>query len=175
MAHGVLIQSSVQSKNIDSLNRRAKASIDLDNGNVVALNGSSNVYGEGQVYNVIAPTSASPTDLWMVSEPEVVLTAGKYKGLDPDPRNFYITAGDIFSINKIKKFDLIRLTDDNFSNASSVGTFVNIVNGSVKFAWAASSSSATIGKLVDVESLPISSGAPGQNRVTTYKIEILAE
>ena len=175
MAHGVLIQSSVTSKNVDSLNRRAKGAIDLDNGNVVALNGVSTVYGEGEVWNVIAPATATTVGLWMISEPEVVLTAGKYKGLDPDPRNFYVIAGDIFSISKLKKNDLVRLTDANFSNASTVGTFVNVTAGSTQLAWAATSSAATIAQLVTIVPLSIPTGTPGNNRVTTYKIEIIAE
>jgi len=172
--HGILIQSNVASKNIDSLNRRAKSALDLDNGNVVALNGVSVVYGEGLVWNAIAPASALPAGLWMVSEPEVVMTAG-YKGLDPDPRHFYNVAGTILTINKTRKNDLVRLTDENFSNASSVGTFVNVTSGSAILAFAAISTAATIGYVVDVEPLSIAMGTPGNSRVNTYKIEIIAE
>lgn len=173
--HGVLIQSSVISKNVDALNRRAKGTVDLDNGNIVNLNGVSTVAGEGEVWNAIAPTSATTVNLWMVSEPEVVMTAGKYKGLDPDPRNFYVASGDVFSISKLKKNDVIRLTDANFSNASTVGTFVNVTSGSTQLTWAATSSVATVGQLVTTQPLAIPTGTPGNNRVTTYKIEIIAE
>ena len=53
MAYGVLIESMIQAKNIDALNRSVKAEIDVDGGNLIALT---------------APTKQGD-DVWVASAP----------------------------------------------------------------------------------------------------------
>lgn len=175
-AHGIMIPSKVMAKNIDSLVRSAKASVDLDNGNLVLLNaGVSATADEKEVFTAATPNSATPTDLWMVGEPEVVMTDAKYKGLDPDPRNFYTPAGTLFTAFKVKKFDVVRLTLPNFTGDRTTETYANVASGSVKLAWASASTTATMFKLLEVVNIPIAGGAPGSNRVTAYRLEAIAE
>ena len=44
----------------------------------------------------------------MAAEPEVVLTDEKYKGLDPDIRNFYNVSGTVYSAFKPQVGDIIE-------------------------------------------------------------------
>jgi hypothetical protein len=175
--HAVLIPNAVQAKDIDALNRSAKCSVsNLDNGNVVRLGtGVSSTSGEREVFLAATPNASAPTGLWMVGEPEVVITNAQYKGLDPDPRNFYNTAGDVFTVFKPKKYDIITLTADAFSNSRTTETYVDVASGYHTLAWASSSTSATMFKLLETTTIPISSGAPGSNRVTAYRLECIDE
>lgn len=174
MAHAIMIPSLVAAKNIDTLNRSFVCAVALDNGNVINLSGTPSVAGEGEVWTASTPTAATPTGLWMVGEPEVVLTNAQYKGLDPDPRNFFVAANTVATCFKIKKYDLIRLTADAFANSRTSENYVN-VQASGKLAWASSSTAATLFQLIEVTNIPLSSGAPGSNRVTAYRLEAITE
>ena len=177
MSHAILVQNSVMSKDIDSLVRSAKCSAsNLDNGNVVYFgNGVSSTSGEREVWLASTPTSASPTDLWMVAEPELVMTNAQYKGLDPDVRNFYIVAGDVFTAFKPKKFDVITVTADAFSGTRTTETFANVASGAYTLAWASTSTSATMFKLIETTTIALPAGSPGNGRVTAYRLECIAE
>ena len=75
---------------------------------------------------------------------------------------------------KIKKYDLIRLTADAFTNSRTTENYVN-VQASGKLVWAGSSTAATLFQLIEVTNIPLSSGAPGSNRVTAYRLEAITE
>jgi len=174
MAHAIMIPSLVMAKDVDSLNRSFVATVDLDNGNVVNLGAISSTAGEGEVFVASTPTAATPTGLYMVGEPEVVMT-GSYKGLDPDVRNFYVASGTIGTCFKIKKGDIVRLSADAMSNAVSTNTFVN-VQASGKLVWASTSTSATLFKLLEAVTIPIGVGYPSQTRgVAGYRLEAITE
>lgn len=176
MAHGIMIPSYVQAKNIDALNRSFKASAALDNGNVILLS-TGIASGEKEVFAATL-NGATPvtTGLWMVGEPEVVVTAAKYKGLDPDPRNFEVASGEVGTAFKIKKYDVVELSADCFTNAVSTNTFVDVTASSGKLTFAASSTSTTVGKLLEAKYIPIGVGYPtAQGGVASYLVEFTAE
>ena len=174
MAHAIMIPSLVMAKDVDSLNRSFVATVDLDNGNVINLGAMSSTAGEGEVFVASTPTAATPTGLYMVGEPEVVMT-GVFKGLDPDVRNYYVPANTIATCFKIKKGDIVRLSADAMSNAVSTNTFVN-VQASGKLVWASTSTSATLFKLVEAVTIPIGGGAPSLTRgVAAYRLEAITE
>jgi hypothetical protein len=169
MAHGIMIPSMVQAKDVDSLNRWFKATVDLDNGNIITIGALS----AGEVFVGATPLAATPVGAYMVGEPEVVMT-GNYKGLDPDPRNFYVPANTEATCFKVKTGDIVRLTADNFSNTRSTETYAN-VQASGKLLWASASTYATLFKLVEVTAIPLSSGAPGTNSIVAYRLEAITE
>ena len=171
----VMVPSKIFAKDIDSLNRWFKSAVDLENGNIITLNGGiSNVSGEQEVWTASTPAAATDTDLWMVGEPEVVVTNAQYKGLDPDPRNFYIPAGTIGTAFKVKKFDIVRITAEGFTNTRSTEGYVGIGTTGAKLTWQASSTNAKF-RFVETTTLALPSGAPGSNRVTIYRLEAIAE
>lgn len=174
--HGVMIPSATTATKLDSLVRSAKASFDVDNGNVVLLNsGISATSGEGEVWTATKAATPVPTGLWMVGEPELVITNSQYKGLDPDPRKFYVASGEVFTVFKIKKYDVIRLIGNNFSNTRTTETYADIVAGQLTLTWSATETSATAFKLVEVTNIALSTGSPGNNRVVAYRLEAIGE
>jgi hypothetical protein len=111
----------------------------------------------------------------MVAEPEVVMTNAQYKGLDPNPQNFYIPANTVCTAFKLKKADIIKLSADAFTGARSSNTYANVSTSSFELVWAASETYATVLKYLSTENLPIAGGSPGNNRVTVYKMEVINE
>jgi hypothetical protein len=174
---GIMIPSKVAAHNIDSLVRSAKSSADLDNGNVVSLTALTGTSGEGEVWTAATPaTGATLTNLWMVGEPEVVLTDSKYKGIDPNIKAFYNVAGKVFTAFKLQLGDIVMLSADALGGTKSTNTFVVATNGTVELTWASAAVSGVSLKLLATEyvSAP-STGAIGESqRVDMYKFEVVA-
>jgi hypothetical protein len=174
MAHAIMIPSYVMAKDVDSLNRSFICPVALDNGNVITLGAMSSTAGETEVFVAATPVAATPTGLWMVGEPEVVMT-GVFKGLDPDVRNYYVPANTVGTCFKIKKYDIVRLSADAMSNAVASNHFVD-VQADGKLVWAASSTSATLFKLVEAITIPIGANQPTLVRgVAGYRLEAITE
>lgn len=81
------------------------------------------------------------TGLWMAYAPEVVVTDGKYRGINPDPRDFYTAANTIFDAFKPQVGDIVTLTDEAISGTKSTNTYIVAANGSYQLAWAATANS----------------------------------
>lgn len=139
MAYSVLIAGEIAAKNIDSLNKFGKATVDVENGHVVALGDKSNVKGENDVYNVNVPTTATlASDIfYMVNEPVNVLVNGKYSGLTDDPREFNIPAGKKFTMYKPLIGDEVVITADGLAGTKGTNTYVVPADGTTKLTWAA--------------------------------------
>ena len=112
MAYGVLIESMIQAKNIDALNRSVKAQIDVAGGGLIALTAPT-TQGD-DVW-----TAAAPSDelggLWMAYNPEVKyikVNGKKFAGLSADARDYTNIAGEVFDAFKPKVGDEIVVTID---------------------------------------------------------------
>lgn len=176
MAHNILIQNAVAAQNVDSYNRSASIASAVDNGNLVALGGYSVVAGEGEVFAATVPASGTLTNLWMVYEPEVVVTNAQYKGLDPDPRNFFIPSGKVFSVFKPQIGDIVTMTADGLAGTKSTNTFVNATDttGGLKPVWGASQTASVFSmKLLETTYISLATGAMDSQRVTAYKFEVV--
>ena len=81
MAYGVLIESMIQAKNIDALNRSVKAQIDVAGGGLLALTAPT-TQGD-DVWTAAAPATGNLGDLWIAYNPEVkyISVNGKVKYL----------------------------------------------------------------------------------------------
>jgi hypothetical protein len=174
MANGILIQSAVQAKDIDALNRAAVAAVDVQNGSVLNLTGYSTTAGESEVWAAEAPTTGNLSNLWMACSPEVVVTDGKYKGIDVDPRNFVNTAGDVFDVFKPQLGDIVLMSVDAVGGTKSTNTFVVATNAELKLQWAAAAVSGVSLELIEETTMSIGTGAIGSNKVTAYKFEVVA-
>ena len=180
MAHGILIPEAIAATNIDSYNRSVVCASALDNGNVVKLTGKSTTAGESEVFTAVEPTtSAGLTDLWMIySGDEIVVTNAQYKGLDPDPRNFFNVAGKTVSAFKPALGDTILATTDAFAGSyvpsGSVTTHVNATNssGGFKLLWGTSqTSSVQSWKVLGVKYISLATGAIDTQRIAAYELE----
>lgn len=174
MAYGICLPRKIMAQNVDSLNRSAVSASVYENGWVGYFSGRSATAGEGEVFTMVAPATAHLYDLWMAYEPEVVLTASKYKGLDPDPRNFINAIGDVFSVFKPEVGDLIELSDDAIAGTKSSNTFVVATDGAQALTWAASAVSGLSLLLVEVTYYSIGLGTIGTQRVATSLFEVVA-
>lgn len=177
MAHAVLIPNAISAMNIDSYNRSAVCATALDNGNIVKLTTRSATAGEGEVFTAVAPsTSAGLTDLWMVySGDEIILTDARYKGLDPDPRNFFTAASKVVSVYKPQLGDIITLTADALATGAGVGSaFANAIDttGGIKLQWASSNPGSILSyKLIATTYISLATGAMDTQRMTAYQFE----
>ena len=167
MSYSVLIAGEIAAKNIDSLNKFGKATVDVENGHVVALGDKSNVKGENDVYNVNVPATATlASDIfYMVNEPVNVLVNGKYSGLTDDPREFNIPAGKKFTMYKPLIGDEVVITADGLAGTKGENTYVVPADGTTKLTWAADGTGVSLAyKYVGDTYVSI-----GNERVTAYR------
>lgn len=175
MTHTILVQNQVAAMNVDSYNRSVISGSDIDNGWGFMLSSKSSTSGEAEVWNATWTTSGSLSGLWMAASPEVVLTDGKYKGIDPNPQNFYNIAGDVFDAFKPQVGDIITLTADAF-NSSTPSTYAYVAPESHKFIW--NTVLPTGLALKYLNTTYVSLGASGSTitsgRVTAFQCEVIS-
>ena len=120
MAHSVLIESMIQAKNIDALNRSVVSTIDVDGGNLIALTAPT-VKGEDR-WTASAPASGTLGGLWIAYNPSVKYTEvnGKmYAGLSADPRDYTNIKNHTFDAFKPKVGDEIIVTIDGVDDTGA--------------------------------------------------------
>ena len=113
MAYGVLIESMIQAKNIDALNRSVTSAIDVAGGGLIALTAPTTQGND--VWTAAAPDAETLGGLWMAYNPEVKYTKvnGKvYAGLSADLRDYTNLAGEVYDAFKPKVGDEIVITVD---------------------------------------------------------------
>jgi hypothetical protein len=176
--HAVLIPQSLFATNVDSLNRSAiYPGGTLDNGFIVALLSKSTTAGESEVWTATVPATGSLTQLWMVySGDEIPTTDSKYKGLDPDPRSFFIAANKVVSVYKPQVGDIVRLTAEAVAGTKGSNTFINATDttGGLQLYWGATKTSSVLSYqlLNDSQYINIPSGAIGDTqRITAYEFQ----
>ena len=113
MAYGFLIESMIQAKNIDALNRSVVSASDVAGGGLIALTAPTTQGND--VWTASAPAVGSLGGLWIAYNPEVKYTKvnGKvYAGLSQDLRDYTNLAGETFDAFKPKVGDEIVITID---------------------------------------------------------------
>lgn len=173
--HGVLIPSAVAAMNIDSLNRSVFSASPVDNGNVFTMGAQFTSGSLIEVFAITQPSAGSATGLWMAySGDEIPVTDSRYKGIDPDPRNFYNIAGKVFSAYKPQVGDIIVLTADNFTNSYSSHTYAVNVASNFKLQWeSVAASSGLCYKYIATTYISLATGAIDDQRETAYKLECI--
>jgi hypothetical protein len=170
--HGVLIPNKVQAKDIDALVRPIICASALDNGNIVQLNQKTGVTGEGEVWLATAPSSASATNLWMVSQPEqpfAIAGNNTYYGLG-NIQDFYTTACAVTTAFRLKEPDIITLTADDLDSSTAAAYAIPDDSGNFKYKWSAVTTTGEILKYVATTYIPCASAsAIGMGRITAYQ------
>lgn len=177
MANGVLVPQAIAALNIDSYNRSVidSSGSPIDNGNVFKLGDKHTSGSLTEVWELEQASSGSPTDMWMAySGDEIVLTASKYKGLDPDPRNFFNAAGDVFSAYKPQVGDIILVTADALDGTMGSNEYVVAVADSFKLTWNAQATDGLSYNLIDTKYISLATGGIDDQRVTAYQFECVS-
>lgn len=182
MAHAIFQPNAIAALNIDAFYRSAKSAVDVDNGNIVKLTTKSAEADETEVWTAIAPsTSDGLTGLWMVHQPELVLTpngsGGFYAGLNPDVRNFYNLAGSIFRVFKPQVGDILEFSADAFGGTYIAGTTTHVNatdGGGLKPVWGNSQTASVFSmKLLVARYFSLATGAIDSQRITSYQFEVV--
>lgn len=177
--HGILLPRSIAATNNDTWQRSATSASAVDNGYIVFLGARSAVAGEGEVFVSDCPLTGSLSGCWMVYQgDEVVITDSRFKGIDPDIRNFYVPAGDVFSVYKPQVGDIIRVTVPALSASQPDATYmyVNATNNTMKLTWGtAQTASATSYRFLASSYVSLATGSLGETqRVLAYDFECVA-
>jgi hypothetical protein len=180
MSNSVMIPNVIAATNIDSYNRTGVSALTLYNGNIIGLSTYGAASGEAEVFTGITPNSGTSglKDLWMVYDPELVWT-GSYRGLDPDVRNFVITAGNVFSIFKPQVGDIFTITEDGLSTGTGpagVATHIKATDAAgVKPIWVnAVDLTAFCAKYIALTYISIGTGAMDTQRTIAYQFEVVS-
>jgi hypothetical protein len=172
--HGLLIPSAIAASNVDSFNRSVSVAANaVDNGDIVTITGVSAVAGEGEVFAAETPTTGNLTGCWMIySGDEVVLTDSRYKGLDPDPRNFFTLQAKVVSAFKPQLGDIVLMSAECFTGARSSNTFGNATNAQTKLVWGGSQTGSVLSyKYLETTYVSLGTGAIDNQRVAMYRME----
>jgi hypothetical protein len=170
--HGVLnTMGMTEATHEDRLNATARyAAGTLDNGWVVEL--GAFISGESDVYTATLPSSASAAlELWMVNK-DLVSFENNRKGENPDPRSVEVAAGEDFSCFKVMKFDVIELSSTAITGTRTTEAFVNVATTG-KLVWAASSTGATLFKLLEPTTTMIGGQNPSTYSFQSYKLQAI--
>jgi len=175
--HGILIPEQIAATNVDSFNRSAVSSASsIDNGFVFQLvgkNSGSVASGSGiEVFNVVAPATGSLSGLWMAYQgDEIVLTDSKYKGLDPDPRNFFHAQNKVFSAYKPMVGDIILVNAEAFTGTKN--DYAVAVNGTYMLTWSATTVVGLSYKWLATKYISLATGGIDSQRITAYELECI--
>lgn len=180
MTHAVAVLSKVAAQDIDSLNRSALGTADLDNGNVVVLatRNTGATRGYEEVWDATEPATATLSGVWMVYEPEVNVTLAavgsskKYKGINPDPRDFVNITGEVFSVFKPQLGDIIKLTADAMSNSRTAESYAVTQDGAYTLLWSTVGAGLSL-KYLATEYVSIGTGDIGTQQVAAYLFEVV--
>ena len=147
MAYGVLIESMIQAKNIDALNRSVKANIDVDGGNLIALTAPTEQGND--VWTASAPATGKLGNLWIAYNPCVkytVVNGKKFAGLSADNRDYTNIKGEVFDAFKPVVGDEIIVTIDDVDDTGTSAVKDDILeskNGQTKFTRVAGGTATT--------------------------------
>jgi len=173
--HGVLIPEAIAATNIDSYNRNFMCSASsLDNGMVFQSSIRNWSTGSGaEVFNIAAPVAGSLSGLWMAYQgDEVVTTDLRYKGLDPNPRNFYIESGRVFSGFKPVVGDIILVTGESIKGTTD--SYAAAADSNYQLIWSSTSSATALCfKKIATKYISLATGAIDTQRVTAYELECI--
>lgn len=174
--HSVLIPKAIAALNIDSFNRSVMSASPIDNGNILAMAAEYTTGSLTEVFAVAQPSAGSAANAWMAySGDEIVLTDARYKGIDPDPRNFFNAAGKVFSAFKLTVGDIVVLTAEAFTGARTSQTYAAPILSSYLLQWeTAAATSGLCFKYIGTTYISLATGAIDNQRVTAYKLECIA-
>jgi hypothetical protein len=182
MAYGVLIESKIQAKNIEALNRSAIASVDVAGGGLVSLVAPT-TQGEDR-WTANTPSSGN-LKVAIAYNPSVqysVVNGVTLAGLLVDPRAYTNIAGKTFDVFLPKVGDEIVITIDAVDASSSsivAGDYLEPKASQTTFQRIASATGATAGstsfRVEHTGTITFPNAGIGNDSVTVYKAVCVQE
>lgn len=173
----VVIKKAVAALNVDSFNRTAVFTSDVDNGCVAVLNAYSENEGEGIVWKAEQATATSK-GLWMATSPEVVITKVmdgiEYRGIVNDPRAFVNLAGKMVDMTFLHEGDIYEMTCDGLTFTPATDTYLVPDTTGFKLKGATSAGTGCALRKIGTSYLHIGNGALAKTPVVTYKFVVEA-
>lgn len=167
----VLIQNLVS--NEDTFQASFIAPAVLHNGDPIVMGALSTTAGQKDCHTCTKPVGKT-VGIWMAYDPEVNVTDGKYKGLDPDPRNYSIASGSVFQGFKPQVEDILTFTQIGEDTYASGDTHV-VIDATGKLVFATAAATDTFCALIEkVTYVSIGNGSLGDTqRVTAYQLRVV--
>lgn len=173
--HNVVAGKQYAAYNVDSYNRTAVATVDMDNGCVMKLTKYSETPGEGTVWQAEQATAAD-TGLWMAMAPEVVsvepVDGLVIRGITPDPRAFTNVANKPFDVVLLQKGDIWEMTGAGINGIDTAEYLVPSAANFMLETATAVGTGLTLHK-IGISRLHIGNAALIKTPVTTYKFEVV--
>lgn len=183
MAYGVLIESSIQAKDIDALNRSAVSATAVAGGGLVILTAPT-TQGEDR-WTATVPATGSLGSLWMAYNPSakyITVNGKSFAGLSADPRDYTNDATKSFTVFKPKLGDQIVVTIDavDASGSSAVaGDILESKDGQTTLQRIAAITGATAGstafKIEWVGNIQFPQAGIGMANVKAFKAVCIQE
>ena len=171
--HGFIYETQIAAKDVDALNRFAKASVDVDGGSLVALG----ALAEGDVFTATKATAGTNGDLWIAYNPSEHLTVvgdNQFAGLTADPRDYTNLANRVFDVFKPQKGDIVGFTAGNIKAGETVevGKFLEIGADGLEVKASATADTTSF-KVIGIESVPFPQAAIGNEYADKYVCEVV--
>lgn len=171
----VVIKKRYAAYNVDSFNRTAVGTADMENGCVFKLVKYSETEGEEMVWQA-EQAAATDTGLWMATSPEVVVTKDgglEFKGIVVDPRNFTNHRGAPIDAILLQYGDIIEMTGDGISDISTADYLVPSASNFKLEKAVAAGEGLTLQKIgTGVLSIGVTGGF-GAKAIPTYKFQVI--
>ena len=176
MAYGFVEPLKIAAKDIDSLGDTfINASEVMEQGQIFSMGAYSTTAGEEEAFVPVTPATGSLDGLYMLINPVLVETDSKYRGIDPDPRNYTLAANKPGTGYLLQVGDRLFVTDDALAGTKSTNTFLNAADSADFLTWGATqtASALSFAYLKDA-TIAIPDGSIGGQRVSGYVIRCIA-
>lgn len=170
---GFIYETQISAKDVDALNRYAKASVDVDGGTLVALG----AVAEGDVFTATVATAGTNGGLWMAYNPSEHLTVvgdNMFAGLTVDPRDYTNIANRVMDVFKPQVDDVIGFTDGNLKTGEepTVGSFLEVGADGLEVKASATASTTSF-EVVRIETVPFPQAGIGSEFVKKYDCRVV--
>ena len=182
MAYGVLIESKIQAKNIEALNRSAISTVDVAGGGLVSLVAPTTQGEDRWTANAPSAGNLKVAIAYNPSVQYVSVNGVTLAGLLVDPRAYTNLANKTYDVFLPKVGDEIVITSDcadSSASATVAGDFFEPKAGQTTFQRIASATGATAGstsfRVEYVGATTFPNAGIGHDSVTTYKLVCVQE
>jgi hypothetical protein len=174
--HTVTNLSAIAAQDVIAYNCDFVSASSLDNGNICQLlTSASSTAGLVEVFTATAPSSASPTGIYIIDTPVLpfVVTGGgdKINGIGT-ARDFYTIAGEVGAARRLQLGDIVVFSAENLDSSTVAAYAIADDSGNFKLKWSAVTVSGFYLQYIATTYISVPDGTIGTGRVTAYKFKV---